>query len=118
MTGKAKDAIPATSTFIWVDVRDLALAHVRAVEIPDAGGQRFFITAGHFNNEEVADIVRDNFPDHKDKLPVKGTKGGEIPEGGVFKIDNSQSKSVLGLHYRSLKDTIIDTAKSLQELGA
>lgn len=121
MTGKATEAIPPTGTFIWVDVRDLALAHVKAIESPTAeaaAGKRFFVTAGYFSNEEIADIVRDNFPAYKDKLPVKGTKGGEYPEGGVYKYDNGRSMEVLGLKYRDLKECIIDTAKSLQLVGA
>ena len=30
----------------WVDVRDVALAHVLALEKPDAGGERIIVTAG------------------------------------------------------------------------
>ncbi|MCJ1277637.1 methylglyoxal reductase (NADPH-dependent) gre2 [Puttea exsequens] len=117
MTGKAKQELPPTGTFIWVDVRDLALAHVKAAELPDAANKRFFITAGYFSNEEIADIVRDNFPDLKDEVPTKGTKGGEYPEGGVYKYDNSRSKEVLGIEYRGLKESIVDTVKSLQAVG-
>jgi hypothetical protein len=32
----------------WVDVRDLALAHVRALQKEEAGGERIIITAGAF----------------------------------------------------------------------
>ena len=45
MLGKAKDEIAPTGTFLWVDVRDLALAHVRAAERPEAAGKRFFIVS-------------------------------------------------------------------------
>ncbi|KAG9529139.1 NAD(P)-binding protein, partial [Aureobasidium melanogenum] len=31
--GKAKEQIPETGTFLWVDVRDLALCHVKAIEV-------------------------------------------------------------------------------------
>lgn len=84
MLGKARDEIAPTGTFIWTDVRDLALAHVRAAEIPDAGGKRFFVTAGYFTNREIADIVRDAFPDLADKLPTNETKGGGYPEEGKW----------------------------------
>lgn len=46
MLGKAKDEIAPTGTFLWVDVRDLALAHIRAAERPEAAGKRFFIVSG------------------------------------------------------------------------
>ena len=117
MTGKAKEEIPATGTFIWVDVRDLALAHVKAAELPEAANKRFFVTAGYFSNEEIADIVRDNFPELKDKVPAQGTKGGGYPKEGIYKCDNSRVKEVLGVQCRSLKESIVDTVKTLQAVG-
>ena len=116
MTGKAKDEIPPTATPIWTDVRDLALAHAKAAELPEAANKRFFVVAGYFSNEEVADIIRDNYPELKDKLPVKGTKGGEYPAEGLYKYDNSRTKGVLGIEFRSLKESIVDTVKSLQAI--
>src|SRR5436190_159635 len=74
--GKFKQEIPPTGTFIWVDVRDLALGHVRAMELPQAANQRFLFTAGHFSNREIANIVQKRFPELKEKLPTEGTKGG------------------------------------------
>ena len=118
MTGKAKDELPPTGTFVWVDVRDLALAHIRAAESSEAQGKRFFITAGYFSNEEIADIIRDNFPALKDNLPSKGIKGGSYPEEGLYEDDNSQTKDLLGIEFKSLKDSIVDTVKSLQAAGA
>ena len=117
MTGKAKEELPPTGVFVWIDVRDLALAHVKAAELPEAANKRFFVTAGHFNNEEIVDIMRENFPELKNELPAKGTKGGGYPEDGVFGYDNSRVKEVLGIEFRSLKDTVIDTVKSLQAVG-
>ena len=117
MNGKAKEEIPPTGTFIWTDVRDLALAHVKAAEMPEAANKRFFVTAGYFSNAEIADIVRDNYPELKDKVPPKGTKGGEFPVSGLYKYDNTRSKEILGISYRDLKESIVDTVKSLQAIG-
>ena len=118
LTGKARDELPPTGTFVYVDVRDLAIAHVKAAEVPEAGGKWFFITAGYFSNQDIAEVLREAFPDYKDKLPAKGRKGGEFPPEGVYKYDNSRSKTILGLEYRPFKESIVDTAKSLQEIGA
>lgn len=98
-------------------MRDLALAHVKAAELPEAANKRFFVTAGYFSNEEIADIVRENFPELKDKVPAKGTKGGGYPAEGIYKYDNSRTREVLGIQFRSLKDSIVDTVKSLQAVG-
>jgi nucleoside-diphosphate-sugar epimerase len=81
MTGKAKETIPETGTFIWVDVRDLALAHVKAAELEEAGGKRFFITAGYFSNRKIATIIRNKFPELAENVP-ESAKGGDYPEGG------------------------------------
>ena len=32
----------------WIDVRDIALAHVLAAQKPEAGGERIIISAGDF----------------------------------------------------------------------
>ena len=87
MIGKARQEIAPTGTFIWTDVRDLALAHVRAAERPEAAGKRFFITTGYFSNKEIANIIRDSFPDLESKLPTKDTKGGDYPEEGWPQIE-------------------------------
>lgn len=118
ITGQCKNEIPDTGTFIWVDVRDLALAHVKAMELPDAANKRFFVTAGYFSNKEICEIIRKHFPEYKNELPAPEVKGGDYPEAGVYKYDNSRSIKVLGLKYRTLEESIVDTVKSLKAVGA
>src|SRR5205823_5463794 len=88
ITGQNKESIPDTGVYLWVDVRDLALGHVKAMELPEAGGKRFFFTAGYFSNKEIAEIIRKNFPEYRNELPAEGVKGGDYPEGGVYGFDN------------------------------
>ena len=88
------------------------------MEVEQAGGKRFFITAGHFSNNEIVEIIREAHPELKDKLPVKDAEGGRYPEDGVYNYDNSRSKEVLGVKYRSLKESVLDTVKTLREIGA
>ncbi|TVY48147.1 Ketoreductase [Lachnellula occidentalis] len=118
MTGKNKSEIPDTGTFIWVDVRDLALAHVKAIELPEAANKRFFITAGYFSNKEICEIIRKNFPAFEKELPAKDVKGGDYPKEGVYKYDNSRTVNVLGIKFRSLEESVVDLVKSLQAVGA
>lgn len=118
--GKAKEQIPAGAPFLWVDVRDLALGHVLAMEKADAANKRFFFTAGHFDMKEVTEIIKKNFPELKDKLPedVQKTDGGGKPEGGVYQVDNKRSEQILGIKWTSLEKSIVDLVKSLQAVGA
>ena len=114
--GKMKEKLTPSGTFIWVDVRDLALAHVKAIELPEAAGKRFFITAGYMSNKDIADCIRRNFPELRSKLPPESSEN-DIPKD-VFRYDNSRSLNLLGLKYTSLDECVKDTVKSLQAVGA
>ncbi|KAK7920637.1 NADPH-dependent aldehyde reductase ARI1 [Apiospora marii] len=118
MQGKMRDEIAATGVHFWVDVRDVALAHVQAMEKAEAGGKRFFVLAGKFSNREIVDAVRKNFPELQDKLPAEDAKGGDYPEGGFPGYDNSQATNVLGIKWIPLEKSVVDTVKSLQAVGA
>ena len=114
MQGRMKEKLIPTGTFIFVDVRDLALAHVRAVEVPEAAGQRFLITAGYMTNKDIVEIIRRNFPDMASNLPSKPQS--DMPED-IYEYDNTRSLRILGLKYRSLEECVMDTVKSLQAVG-
>ncbi|CAI6340362.1 unnamed protein product [Periconia digitata] len=119
--GKWKDELAPTGTYLWVDVRNVAEAHVAAFEKPEAANKRFFVVAGHFSNRELADTIGKNFAEYKDKLPTKSAPGGDYPEGGrekgVYEIDNNRSISVLGLKYKTFEESIVDSVKSFQPKG-
>ncbi|KAL3478888.1 NAD(P)-binding protein [Aspergillus californicus] len=114
--GKAKDGLPYTGVFLWVDVRDLALAHVLAIEKPEAGGQRFCLSPGHYTNKEIAEVIREEFPELRDGLPTgDALKSGDYPSpNGWYGYDSSRSREVLGVTYRSFRECIVDTVNSLK----
>lgn len=82
--GASETEIKGSNPFIWTDVRDVALAHVAAAELPEAANRRFFITAGRFENGEIVDIIRDAFPDLVGNLPGKEVKGSGSEEGAFI----------------------------------
>ena len=102
-------------------MRDVAEAHVAAFEKPDAANKRFFTLSGYFSNKEIIDIIRKQFPQYKD-LPTESTPGGDYPappgSDELYKYSNQRSIDVLGLKYRTLEETIVDSVKSFQSLGA
>lgn len=121
MRGKWRDAIPSTGqALIWVDVRDVALAHVKAgLEVPEAGGKRLFVVSGWFSNAEIGALARKNFPEDADRLPTEETKGGEFPaEGERFRYDNSETAKLLGIDWIGLEKCVVDTVKNLKKFGA
>lgn len=118
--GKYKDEIPPSGVHLWVDVRDVAEAHVAAMEKPEAANKRFFVTAGYFSNKEMCQIIKKNFPELKD-LPSDTTPGGDYPEGapgkGLYGYNNKRSIDILGLNYKTFEQSIVDTVKSFQKKG-
>ncbi|EOA82473.1 Glycine-rich RNA-binding protein 2 [Exserohilum turcicum] len=118
--GKFKDEIPPTGVHLWVDVRDVAEAHVAAMEKPEAANKRFLVSAGFFSNKEMCQIIKKNFPEFKD-LPSDTTPGGDYPEGtpdtGLYKQSNQRSIDVLSLQYKTFEQSIVDTVKSFQQKG-
>jgi nucleoside-diphosphate-sugar epimerase len=112
--GKLRDAgsLPPTGVFLWVDVRDLALAHVRAIETwPEAGGQRFIIAAGNFSNKGIVDVLRETHTELGSLLPE-----GPIDDtpADVYRCDCGKAFGALGMtSYRSFRDSIGDTADSI-----
>ena len=49
-----KDAeVPDAHTPLYVDVRDIAMAHILALENPKAEGQRYTVVGAQYSNQEV-----------------------------------------------------------------
>lgn len=95
----------------YVDVRDVAAAHVLALENPEAAGERF-LTGQDFRYQLAADVVRANFPDIRDNVP-EGQPGFKEP---AYALDGSKVTKVLGVKYRPFEETIIDTFSQMRSL--
>lgn len=112
--GKHKGGLPPTGLPLWVDVRDVALAHVRAIELEGAAGKRFFITAGHYSNVDLYRALWGNFPELRDRLPDEaGKEGDPNPALKSFGYDTTQATTTLGLKWTPYEKTVIDSAQSL-----
>ncbi|ODN78724.1 hypothetical protein L202_04291 [Cryptococcus amylolentus CBS 6039] len=110
---KTEDDLPAPSGN-WVDVKDVALAHVRALTVPEAGGNRFIVGAGAFAGQDFVDGIHKNFPDVKN-VPVgtPGTHDEICKDLDIF--DGSKAEKVLGIKYTTLNDSIIQMFESLRK---
>ncbi|KAI1410477.1 NAD(P)-binding protein [Hypoxylon sp. FL1857] len=102
------DAIPPFDFGGYADAREVAFAHIRALEVPEAAGKRF-IVGQDFRYQAAVDIAREAFPQLEKRLPV-GKKGEWEP---AYHIDGSLAAKVLGLKYGTLKDTIVATYEQL-----
>jgi len=131
MEGKMPGCPKVNSSY--VDVRDVADLHLRAMTDPAAKGQRFIATAGEsIWMVEVAKILKQNMGVLAEKVRVK-----ELPNllvriaalknpmakaiipflGRVMNTTNKKAVSLLGWSPRSTEEAITATAESLIRLG-
>lgn len=116
----------------FVDVRDVAAAHVQALLRPEAAGQRFLIINDSpvMCTTDLIPIVQERVPFPMDSKALHGSTGvwmaykcGMVSDYAYFmftkKIEfkNDKSKAVLGLSYKPLAETLEDCAKSMVDGG-
>ena len=120
-----------------VDVRDVARAHILAMESPAATG-RYLLAAGNFTPARIVDRARRLGIDDRFRLPrlrldrglgvalsravipfqPRGNRGFLRESlGKRWVVDGSRAERDLGLDYRDLDQTIDDTWTSLDEWG-
>ncbi|ORX56791.1 NAD(P)-binding protein [Hesseltinella vesiculosa] len=91
----------------FVDVTDVARAHVLAVEQGEkANGQRYIASAGTFDFQRIVDYLREAYP-AKQSTIAEGIPGKYIT--ATFGIDGSKLTRDLGLVYTDLKTTTLNT---------
>ena len=115
-----------------VDVRDVADLHVRALKAPNMAGERFIASGPFMKVMQIADILRAKLgkearkvttrtmPDFVVRIaalfdPMAKMVVGEL--GSVRNQDASHAKAVLGWVARPAEQSIVDTARSLIDLG-
>ncbi|KAI9285103.1 dihydrokaempferol 4-reductase [Umbelopsis sp. AD052] len=97
-----------------VDVEDVALAHVRAIEIgSETNGERFILAAGTYDPQQIVDILRRHYPERKDIIP-EGTPGNYKQHDQTF--DGSKATQVLGIEYKSLETSLIELFDDVKQL--
>lgn len=117
----------------YVDVRDVASLHLLAMISSKAAGERFLATTGEtLSMLEVANILREAFPDFADKLPTKKIPNAVLKAaaltnpslrmlasltGKYAETSNQKSKDLLGWQPRSAREAILATAQSMIDLG-
>ncbi|MFW5695252.1 MAG: SDR family oxidoreductase [Alkalispirochaeta sp.] len=115
----------------FVDVRDVALAHLRAAERTEATG-RFIVSERVASFPQIAQALRDHFgsayPFPAGRLPkwflwLIGPAVGitrryvRTNVGFPFRLDTRRSREVLGLEYRDTRRTAVEHITQLIEFG-
>lgn len=92
--GSLENVLP-TSLWLYIDVRDLALAHISVIEKQEAGGQQILVAGGSYSYPKVVNTLREQIPGIKDRVP-EGNPDDGFPEGGVYWVDTSKSAKSWG----------------------
>ncbi len=107
MLSGAMPGVPRLSIPI-VDVRDVAAAHVAAIEAPEASGQRILLASGEpaIAMSGIADILRTHLGAAAAKVPVRRLPDLVVRAGALFDVELRSAAAELGL----VKHVSIDKA--------
>lgn len=96
------------------DVRDTARAHLVAFKKEEAIGKRLGVSNGAVTNQQLLDIINNNFPQLKGKISTGTEPNIKQPGGCVF--DNSYSKKILGYNHIDLEKSVYDTVHQVLKM--
>ena len=111
-----------------VDVRDCAMAHIRALEREDARGKRFIVVSGSIWFKEIGEILQQRYGPMGYKVPTKESKYFWIKFFSYFRrdlayivkywgfefiFDNSRAREILGIDFRPIEVTLHDMVDSM-----
>ncbi len=114
--------------FTFVDVRDVADLHIRALTDPAAGGQRFIATDHFLWMPDVATIIRERLGDAARKVPTRVApnllvRAMALFDGSIRSVvgdlgkqswfSSEKARKTLGWTTRPVEDSIEDCARSL-----
>ncbi len=125
---------PACPDLHWamVDVRDVASAHVVAMNHPDAAGKRFLCAIGDYSIRDVAVVLDEHFADKGFRVPTgrlpnfvmrlmaifdKTARLGLNDLAAPQNIDNTRIRDVLGWQPRGLEEMVVSMGESFIEYG-
>jgi dihydroflavonol-4-reductase len=128
---------PAIMALDWgfVDVRDVADAHLRALETAGASG-RYICASGNMDMEAVVALIRaKNYQAKLPKLKLNGAIGTSLMKllsysqpsgvgnylrthlGRTLRFDNARIRKDLGMTFRAPAESVADTLKDLARWG-
>ncbi|KAJ7686708.1 D-lactaldehyde dehydrogenase [Mycena rosella] len=93
----------------WVDVRDVSEAHVRALTVPAAGGERIIVCAGAFVWQDFSVIFPVDSANALLPAPAMSLAKGTL--GTVHRaitFDTAKERRILGIDYKTMTDSTQD----------
>ena len=98
---------------IFIDVRDVAKAHLAAFE-NGFSNERLLLSSQAFTSQALLDILNQNFEELKGKLPV-GNPGDYLNADPVSTVDNKKTNQLLGFPLVDLQTSVVDSVSQIFE---
>lgn len=107
---------PHRPMYHYVDVRDVALAHVRAATSKEATNERILLVAGAFCEAQLAQVVKDKCdPKLSSKIvPFTDANKEEVKTTLPSGFTTTRAQDWLKIEYLPFEKTVLDTVKSLE----
>lgn len=127
---RGRDPFMPDLRFEAVDVRDVALAHVRALERPASAGLRILAVSGSTSMPDMARTLKAAHPDRRiatRRAPDWLIRAAALVQrdlrpalpflGRSSKVSNARAREVLGIDFIPVDDALRATAESLLRFG-
>jgi nucleoside-diphosphate-sugar epimerase len=113
-SGKATDVTTSNVNHHYVNVDDVGLAHVSAIERgSETNGEKFILISKSYSLQEVVDILRKRYPERKDII-VEGTPGKYTKP--TQSIDGGKAARILSIKYKDLDTSLTEFIDSVKHL--
>ncbi|KAF3937826.1 Dihydroflavonol-4-reductase [Dactylella cylindrospora] len=120
-SGKENPEGLTTGAGTYVHVYDVARLFVWAAENAEvANGERYLALGGKGGNQAIKDILREAYPNRRDKIPEGTPSEGYLPGWGYgpedFAFDASKAVKATGQDWIKYDQVVLDTAKAFEHL--
>jgi nucleoside-diphosphate-sugar epimerase len=95
----------------FVDVKDVARAHVRAMQVPHANGNRYLCCSETLSWAQVCHLLKKMYPQH----PIPQVTDQETDHHYVF--SNQKIRDHLGIEFISTEQSLRETITSFIRMG-
>jgi len=115
----SNSTVPPTTFPSYIDVRDLAHAHIKALTTPEAANKRFLIGGTKMTYSAIVDTLRklseSEIPELQGRLPAPSDEAENVT---FARVEAEEGNRVVGLEgkLRTMEQTFGDAAKRILEL--
>jgi len=91
----------------------------------EVDGERFISVAGYGPPQAIADILRERYPEYRDKvqegtpgLGYVGFEGGKVKEVAYpqnrIRVSGEKARKAMGIEWRTFSESVVDTVEVLK----